>query len=110
VRKTTLLHGARRSSLLRWPAVGATILLASCKPAGVLDPQGPIASAERLLLINSTAIMLVVVVPVIVATLAFAWWYRSSNPRATRSLDFGDHMLAAMQGLGSQWTMRLLTD
>src|SRR5262245_17199881 len=87
VRKTTLLHGARRSSLLRWPAVGATILLASCKPAGVLDPQGPIASAERLLLINSTAIMLVVVVPVIVATLAFAWWYRSSNPRATRSLD-----------------------
>jgi cytochrome o ubiquinol oxidase subunit 2 len=54
---------------------------------GLLDPQGPIASAERLLLINSTAIMLVVVVPVIVATLAFAWWYRSSNTRATRSLD-----------------------
>jgi cytochrome o ubiquinol oxidase subunit 2 len=61
--------------------------LAACQRAGVLDPQGPIASAERLLLINSTAIMLVVVVPVIVATLAFAWWYRSSNPRATRSLD-----------------------
>jgi cytochrome o ubiquinol oxidase subunit II len=59
----------------------------SCSPAGVLDPQGPIASAERLLLINSTAIMLVVVVPVIVATLAFAWWYRASNPRAVRSLD-----------------------
>jgi cytochrome o ubiquinol oxidase subunit 2 len=71
--------------LLRWPAVGAAILLASCKPAGVLDPQGPIGSAERLLLINSTAIMLVVVVPVIVTTLAFAWWYRSSNPRAKRS-------------------------
>src|ERR1041385_7129299 len=52
---------------------------------GVFDPQGPIASAERLLLINSTAIMLVVVVPVIVATLAFAWWYRSSNPRASRT-------------------------
>jgi heme/copper-type cytochrome/quinol oxidase subunit 2 len=27
------------------------------------------------------------VVPVIVATLAFAWWYRSSNTHATRSLD-----------------------
>jgi cytochrome o ubiquinol oxidase subunit 2 len=54
---------------------------------GVLDPQGPIASAERLLLINSTAIMLVVVVPVILATLAFAWWYRASNPRASRSPD-----------------------
>ena len=33
------------------------------------------------------AIVLVVVVPVIVATLALAWWYRSSNSRATRSLD-----------------------
>jgi cytochrome o ubiquinol oxidase subunit 2 len=52
---------------------------------GILDPKGPIASAERLLLINTTAIMLVVVVPVIVATLAFAWWYRASNPRAHRS-------------------------
>jgi cytochrome o ubiquinol oxidase subunit II len=63
------------------------MLVASCQPAGVLDPQGPIASAQRLLLINSTAIMLVVVVPVILATLAFAWWYRSSNPRAGRSPD-----------------------
>jgi cytochrome o ubiquinol oxidase subunit II len=52
-----------------------------------LDPQGPIASAERLLLINSTAIMLVVVIPVIAATLAFAWWYRASNTHATRSPD-----------------------
>src|SRR5262245_34643944 len=85
--ETALLHGPRRLSLLRWPAVAATILLASCKRAGVLDPQGPIAAAQRLLLINSTAIMLVVVIPVIVATLAFAWWYRSSNIHATRSLD-----------------------
>jgi cytochrome o ubiquinol oxidase subunit II len=61
------------------------MLAASCQQAGVLDPQGPIASAQRLLLINSTAIMLVVVVPVILATLAFAWWYRSSNRRAGRS-------------------------
>src|SRR5260370_4919912 len=65
--------------------VGAALLLASCQ--GVLDPRGPIASAERLLLINSTAIMLVVVIPVIVATLAFAWWYRASNARASRSTD-----------------------
>src|SRR5262249_18338678 len=77
----------RRSRRLRWSVISTAILLTSCAPAGVLDPQGPIASAERLLLINSTAIMLVVVIPVIVATLAFAWWYRSSNTRATRSLD-----------------------
>jgi cytochrome o ubiquinol oxidase subunit II len=61
------------------------MLLASCERTGILDPQGPVASAERLLLINSTAIMLVVVVPVILMCLGFSWWYRSSNPRATRS-------------------------
>jgi cytochrome o ubiquinol oxidase subunit II len=87
MRGTGLLHGPRRSRLLRWPAVSAATLLTSCEPAGILDPQGPIASAERLLLINSTAIMLVVVIPVIVATLAFAWWYRSSNTHAIRSPD-----------------------
>jgi cytochrome o ubiquinol oxidase subunit 2 len=54
---------------------------------GILEPKGPIASAERLLLINSTAIMLVVVIPVIVATLAFAWWYRSSNIHASRGTE-----------------------
>jgi cytochrome o ubiquinol oxidase subunit 2 len=51
---------------------------------GILDPRGPIASAQRELLINTTEIMLVVVVPVILMTLGFAWWYRSSNIRATR--------------------------
>jgi cytochrome o ubiquinol oxidase subunit II len=75
----------RRSSLARWPVLGAAILLVSCSQHGILDPQGPIASAQLLLLINSTAIMLVVVVPVILATFAFAWWYRSSNTRANRA-------------------------
>ena len=82
---TGVLTRLRRLRLLRWPLAGAALPLASCQ--GVLDPQGPIASAERLLLINSTSIMLVVVIPVIVATLAFAWWYRSSNTRATRDTD-----------------------
>jgi cytochrome o ubiquinol oxidase subunit II len=32
--------------------------------------------------LNATAIMLAVVVPVIVLTLVFAWWFRSGNRRA----------------------------
>src|SRR5713101_4074086 len=75
------------SAMLRAAALAAVLPLAACSNAGVLDPQGPIAEAERLLLVNSTAIMLVVVVPVILATLGFAWWYRASNPRARRSLE-----------------------
>ena len=78
-------RGPQRLGLRRWLIVCAAVPVASCQQTGVLDPQGPIGSAERLLLINATEIMLVVVVPVIVATLGFAWWYRSSNPRAIRS-------------------------
>ena len=76
-----------RSCLPRWPVMCAATLVASCRQAGVLDPQGPIASQERLLMINSTEIMAVVVVPVILATLWFAWWYRSSNPRSSHAPD-----------------------
>jgi cytochrome o ubiquinol oxidase subunit II len=84
---TLFLPSKRRTLSLR--RAGALMLLpflAGCS-GGVLEPQGPIASAERLLLINSTAIMLVVVIPVIIATVAFAWWYRSSNPHASRGTD-----------------------
>ena len=58
--------------LLRGLVTCTAVLVASCRQTGILDPQGPIASAELLLLLNSTAIMLVVVVPVILATLGFA--------------------------------------
>ena len=50
--------------------------------SGVLDPQGPVGAAERLILLNATAIMLAIVVPVIVLTLGVAWWFRAGNTRA----------------------------
>jgi cytochrome o ubiquinol oxidase subunit II len=43
---------------------GGAMLMASCHE-GVLDPHGPVGKAERVILYNSTAIMLAVVVPVI---------------------------------------------
>ena len=55
---------------------------------GVLDPQGPIAEAQRTILGNATVIMLAVVVPVILMTLAFAWWFRSGNRWARRDPDW----------------------
>ncbi len=51
---------------------------------GVLDPQGPVAAAERLILLNATTIMLAVIVPVIVLTVGIAWWFRAGNRRAKR--------------------------
>jgi len=48
----------------------------------ILDPQGPIAAAERTILIDSIGIMLAIVLPTIAAILAFAFWFRHSNSRA----------------------------
>ena len=78
----------RHSGLVRCLIVCPAFLLAPCRQEEVLDPQRPIVSAQRLLLINATEIRLVVVVPVVLATLGFAWWRRSSNVRAGRSPDW----------------------
>jgi cytochrome o ubiquinol oxidase subunit 2 len=59
----------------------AALLMASCGE-GVLDPHGPVGEAERVILYDSTAIMLAVIIPVIVLTLIFAWWFRARNERA----------------------------
>lgn len=56
-------------------------MLSGCQ-SGVLDPQGPVGVAEKTILLNSVVIMLCIIVPTIVATIAFAWWFRASNPRA----------------------------
>jgi cytochrome o ubiquinol oxidase subunit 2 len=55
---------------------------------GVLDPKGPIALAERQILFNALGIMLAIVVPVILAILGFAFWFRASNDRAHYRPDF----------------------
>ena len=57
------------------------MLMASCNE-GVLDPHGPVGKAERVILYDSTAIMLAVVIPVIILTLVFAWWFRARNSHA----------------------------
>ena len=68
-------------------AASSVLLLPGCN-RGVLDPVGPVGSAEKLILINSTAIMLAIVIPVMIATVAFAWWFRRGNARATYRPDW----------------------
>ena len=71
----------RRRWVARCGVLGASLALAACQPA-VLDPVGPVGAAQRTILIDSVIIMLAIVGPTIAATLAFAWWFRASNPRA----------------------------
>jgi cytochrome o ubiquinol oxidase subunit II len=75
-----------RYALLAVVLIGAA-MLGGCQE-GVLDPKGPIAAAQRQILFNSTGIMLAIVIPTVLATLAFAFWFRSSNGRARYLPDF----------------------
>jgi cytochrome o ubiquinol oxidase subunit 2 len=67
----------RRAGLV----VGASLLTAGCN-RGILDPVGPVAAAEKTILINSTAIMLAIIIPTMIATIVFAWWFRAGNRKA----------------------------
>jgi cytochrome o ubiquinol oxidase subunit 2 len=66
--------------LLLLPLLAATLLLGGCK-AVLLSPSGDVAIQQRDLILISTALMLLIIVPVIFFTLLFAWRYRASNPR-----------------------------
>jgi cytochrome o ubiquinol oxidase subunit 2 len=66
--------------------VGLGACISGCR--GLLDPIGPVGAAEKTILINSTAIMLAIVVPTIIATMAFAWWFRRGNTKATYRPDW----------------------
>ncbi|MGY2048438.1 ubiquinol oxidase subunit II [Methylobacterium sp. JK268] len=57
------------------------LLLAGCQP-NILAGQGPVGAAESNILLIASVIMLAIIVPTIVGTLAFAWWFRESNTRA----------------------------
>jgi cytochrome o ubiquinol oxidase subunit 2 len=74
-------HSSKSSRTRALVIAAVCALLASCKE-GVLDPRGPVGSAERVILADASAIMLAVIVPVILLTLAFAWWFRAGNRRA----------------------------
>jgi cytochrome o ubiquinol oxidase subunit 2 len=65
----------------------ASLLVAGCN-RGILDPVGPVGHAEKTILINSTAIMLAIIIPTMIATVAFAWWFRRGNSKATYRPDW----------------------
>jgi len=57
------------------------LLLAGCETV-VMSPSGDVAVQQRNLIIASTILMLLIIVPVIALTLFFAWRYRASNTDA----------------------------
>ena len=66
-------------------------LLAGCDMV-VLRPSGYVAAQQGQLVVLSTLLMLLIIVPVIVLTLVFAWRYRESNTAALYTPDW-DHSI-----------------
>jgi cytochrome o ubiquinol oxidase subunit 2 len=63
---------------LRCAAIALLAFLVSgCDRMVVLNPKGPIADAERGLMIDAFTVMMLVVVPIIVMVFWFAWRYRA---------------------------------
>ncbi len=54
----------------------------------ILNPSGDVAAQERNLILASTGLMLLIILPVIIATGLFAWRYRASNTKAAYAPDW----------------------
>jgi cytochrome o ubiquinol oxidase subunit 2 len=72
--------------LLLLPAVA---MLSGCNWV-LMNPSGDVAMQQRDLILISTGLMLLIIVPVIVLTLLFAWRYRKTNTQADYQPDW-DH-------------------
>src|SRR5215475_8284100 len=81
------LFTTRTAFAVRCSSLLSLLALTGCEP-GILPSNGVIGKGDTTILIDSLAIMLAIVIPTIVATLAFAWWFRSSNSSARHRPDF----------------------
>lgn len=71
--------------------VPLSVALAACDMV-VLDPSGDIAAQQRDLLVMSTWLMLLIIVPVMALTVFFAWRYRHTNSQARYEPDWHHSM------------------
>jgi cytochrome o ubiquinol oxidase subunit 2 len=69
-------------------SLGLLLLLSGCDLPIVIDSKGTIGEQEVRLVRDAILLMLIVVVPVIIMTVVFAWKYRASNKRAHYAPNF----------------------
>ena len=80
----------RLASRLRpLPLLALLPMVAGCDMI-VLDPAGDVARQQGDLIVISTLLMLLIIIPVMALTVFFAWRYRASNKEATYKPDW-DH-------------------
>lgn len=78
-------RSARAARLL---LLAALPLLAGCSELVVLEPKGPIGVGDRAVILEAFGVMLVVVIPVILMSIAIPWRYRAQNTDAAYAPDW----------------------
>ena len=82
------MNNKHKTAMFTVLSLGVLLLLSGCNLPIVLDSKGPIGQHEVHLVHDAICLMLLVVVPVIIMTVLFAWKYRESNKRAHYAPDF----------------------
>ena len=77
--------------VLRILTLLSCLALAACDMV-VLDPSGDVAARQRDLLVISTLLMLLIIVPVMALIVWFAWRYRHNNKEARYEPDWHHSM------------------
>lgn len=80
-----------RPARLCLPWLACLLMLGGCDLV-VLGPSGDVAVQQGRLVVQATLLMLLIIVPVIVLTLLFAWRYRAANLAARYEPDW-DHSI-----------------
>lgn len=77
-----------KSFLLSLIIISSMLLITSCEHALLLNPKGPIAVAEKDIIMLAVSLMLIVVLPVYILTGVFCWKYRATNTKAKYTPDW----------------------
>jgi len=81
------------SRVFRFLRTGGAMLLTAasltaCEHLELMNPKGDIGAQEKTLILVALGLMLLVVIPVMVLTVFFAWRYRATNTKATYAPDW----------------------
>lgn len=82
-----LTRRAKARPFARLAVAAAALPLGACH-AIVLDPSGDVAQQQAHYLLMSTGLMMLIIAPVMLLTVFFAWKYRQSNTAATYEPDW----------------------
>ena len=77
------MRGAFSSAAVRITLPLLVLSLGGCDHLELMNPKGSIGAQEKELILIALGLMLLVVIPVMVLTVVFAWHYRETNTKAT---------------------------